>query len=94
MKELVVALRKAACLDAKRAREIASIIVNLFEEKMFWGHEVDLGFMTIVPKRRKPVTVKSNLDHSRGTFLVGERVKWVVKFSPAWTRRRKPLWSK
>lgn len=94
MKDLVLALRKAACLDTKRAKEVASILVSLFEEKLYWGHEVDLGFITLVPVKKKSIMVKSHLDHSRGTYQIGERVKWKIRFSPAWLRKRKPLWSK
>lgn len=94
MKDLVMAIKKAACLDNKRAREMASIIVSLFEEKLYWGQEVDLGFITLVPSKKKSIMVKSHLDQSRGTYHIGERVKWKVRFSPAWLKRRKPVWSK
>lgn len=92
MKDLVLALKKAACLDNKRAKEVASILVGLFEEKIYWGQEVDLGFVSLVPIKKKSITVKSHLAHSRGTYAIGERIKWKVRFSPAWLKKRKPLW--
>ena len=94
MKELVAHLKKTACLDHKRAKELASIIVNMFEEQLFWGREIDLGFMAIKPKIKRPSQVRSNLEHSRGVYAIGERLVWKITFSPAWLKKRKPIWGK
>ncbi len=94
MRDLVALLKKSACLDHKRAKELASVIVNLFEERIFWGQTIDLGFMSIEPKRKAPSTVMSNLAHSRGVYILGERIVWKANFSEAWLRRRKPTWAR
>lgn len=94
MRDLILALKKSACLDNKRAKEVAMAVLSVFEEQLYWGKGIDLGFMSIDAKIKKPSTVRSNLSHSRGVYLIGERISWKIRFSPAWVKRRKPVWAK
>lgn len=95
MLDLTSELSSTYGLDKKKSKEVASLIVDFFSRKVFKGEEVNLGFMSMFPKKIKSFIVKSHLKKTgHGTYYIGGSVRWAVKVSKAWQVKNRPKWSK
>lgn len=95
MRRLISELMHARKIDRESARQLAEQMVLFLSDRVFHGSTIDLGFMTIVPKKKKATVVKSHLKTTgRSVFYMGDQVKWSVSLSRAWQTEKKPQWSK
>lgn len=86
-------------LTPTQARKAARGMLEYLQSLMLSGEQIDLGFVKLVPKIKKPSTIRFNIHakeqkdvSTRGLYLIGERYVWKVILSEKWLKTNKPDW--
>lgn len=95
MKELVAELQFQYDVSPTQARNMAAMMVDFLQEKIFHGEKIDLGFAVIAPQTVKAREYQMNLSstpHKR--FFQGESTRYTIRVHKSWQRKRSPAWSR
>lgn len=92
MRELISSMRVLHGFTHEEAKQAATAMVSLVEEKFKRGEEIDLGCVKLKPLKVRPRVVHSAL--TGGRHFIGESVKWTFSWSRKWLEREQPPWSK
>lgn len=82
-------------VDDDVAKSTADTLISFLSKKIHSGERLNLGFVSVIPKKKKATVVKSHLRRlKKSVFYMGDQVRWVVAVSKAWQNETKPDWSK
>lgn len=95
MKRIVEALVDQGLKPAE-ARNAALSFVAFLQKEVYSGKRVDLGFLSITPRRKPPVEIRMNLNGpNKGTrYCIGEQQVWSVRMFGSWLKKYRPAWSR
>jgi hypothetical protein len=87
---------RARGMTVKEAMNAAEGVLTFMQQQIYCGFPLNLGFMKIDPKVRRPMSRRWNLSKSEHptTYLIGEHIVWGVKVSKHWQKKHKPKWSR
>lgn len=95
MKFLVSDLQHRYEMTPTQARMVATAMVDYFQEKVFHGETVDLGFAVLQANKTKAREYPMNLSGTPNKKCFhGEGTRFTLRVHKSWQRKRRPVWSR